>query len=45
MVLITALDGETRKEVESLGGVYIPKPFLLEDLLQIINRRLRMGEL
>jgi CheY-like chemotaxis protein len=45
MVLITAQDGETRKQVESIGGIYIAKPFLLEDLLQIINRRLRIGPL
>jgi CheY-like chemotaxis protein len=45
MVLITAQNGETRKQIEAIGGIYVSKPFLLEDLLRIINGRLRIEQI
>jgi hypothetical protein len=39
-VLMTAQDGEMRNRVEALGGIYIRKPFFVEDLLAILNKRL-----
>jgi two-component system, response regulator PdtaR len=38
-ILITAQNDVSQTEVEAIGGTYLPKPFLLEDLLGIINRR------
>jgi DNA-binding NtrC family response regulator len=42
IVLVTGQDGAKKAEVESIGGVYLRKPIFLEDLLGIINRRLRI---
>jgi DNA-binding NtrC family response regulator len=38
-VLMTAQNDVAQTEVEAIGGTYLSKPFLLEDLLGIINRR------
>lgn len=39
-VLLTGQDGDARRKVESIGGIYLRKPVFLEDLLGIINSRL-----
>ena len=40
-VLITAQDGEIQRDVEAFGGIYLRKPFFVEDLVALLNRRLR----
>jgi DNA-binding NtrC family response regulator len=39
-VLITAQNGDAKREVEAIGGIYLQKPLFLGDLIAVINRRL-----
>jgi DNA-binding NtrC family response regulator len=40
VILITAQDQGVQKSLEALGGIYIRKPFFVEDLLAILEKRL-----
>ncbi|MGH7827954.1 MAG: response regulator [Candidatus Binatia bacterium] len=39
-VLISALDSHLQTETEAIGGIYIRKPFLIEDVIRILDHAL-----
>lgn len=41
IVLVTGQNGDKQGDIEAIGGIYLRKPVFIEDLLGIINRRLK----